>query len=585
MSKYELLCLLLTLVLLPSLSSCFDLEEELYDRLEEDDYYTDYESLMASVLRPYEQAKETETYYYFWLQEISADQLVITEKQEHWEDSGKWRMLHQHAWDTYEDNCDQMWSTMYTGIGYCNNVLEDIADLDYTEFDLEETDKNQHIAELKALRAYFQLQLFDAFHTPPISITTDEEVGSATALENFEFIEESFLEALPYLPQGPLNNYEGRITQAAVAQLLMRLYFNASWYIDQPMWEETRDLCEDILAGVYGDYSLTSDWTDLWNVGNGDCPEIIWSYPQSKQVAYDEFYWWFFMHYNSPEQFGNSGDYSTPYNGCHLSPTYDPTGKPYTYTLGCTFSKYPDTDIRKKHFKVTDQGQYEGLFLYGPQTIYDSDEYVTGAEEWGDYPLIFVDQVAHYCEELTTDAEKQTIVDLLLAADTSWVIHGDRFASLASNVRTGEENTGIRIVKYPFYPSGDDAIKANDLVVLRLTEVYYTLAEVSYRLGDAAKAEALLNQVRQRYYSAEDWEAVKYPEDGSALNDQELLDEWGREFLAEKRRRTDLNRFGIFTSAEWWDKEPSEDYRRFFPIPASAISNNPLLEPSEGYTY
>ena len=42
--------LLLTFLFLPLLFSCFDLEEDLYDQLEKEDYYTDYESLMASVL-------------------------------------------------------------------------------------------------------------------------------------------------------------------------------------------------------------------------------------------------------------------------------------------------------------------------------------------------------------------------------------------------------------------------------------------------------------------------------------------------------------------------------------------------------
>lgn len=81
--------LLLTFLFLPLLFSCFDLEEDLYDQLEKEDYYTDYESLMASVLRPYEHAKWAETNFSFWLQELSADQLVITQKREHWEDGGR----------------------------------------------------------------------------------------------------------------------------------------------------------------------------------------------------------------------------------------------------------------------------------------------------------------------------------------------------------------------------------------------------------------------------------------------------------------------------------------------------------------
>ena len=73
----------------------------------------------------------------------------------------------------------------------------------------------------------------------------------------------------------------------------MRLYFNASWYINIPMWEQTGALCERIINGEFGTYSLTSEWTDLWNAGNQDCPELIWSYPQSRQVGYDDFYYLF----------------------------------------------------------------------------------------------------------------------------------------------------------------------------------------------------------------------------------------------------------------------------------------------------
>ena len=138
----------------------------------------------------------------------------------------------------------------------------------------------------------------------PRDLPHDRGRGSATPQENFHFIEESLLNAIPDLPKAPSKNYEGRITQGAAAVLLMRLYFNASWYINIPMWEQTGALCERIINGEFGTYSLTSEWTDLWNAGNQDCPELIRSYPQSRQVGYDDFYYLFFMHYQAPERFG-----------------------------------------------------------------------------------------------------------------------------------------------------------------------------------------------------------------------------------------------------------------------------------------
>ena len=50
------------------------------------------------------------------------------------------------------------------------------------------------------------------------------------------------------------------------------------------------------------------------------------------------------------------------------------------------------------------------------------------------------------------------------------------------------------------------------------------------------------------------------------LDMDEMLDEWGREFLAESRRRTDLIRFGRFQEA-WWDKKADADtHYELFPL-------------------
>ena len=105
-----------------------------------------------------------------------------------------------------------MWNACYGGIGYCNNTLADIQELSYDNFGLAESDKRQHIAELTALRAYFQLCHLDAFRIR-VSLTQRGRVYSATPQENFHFIEESLLNAILDLPKAPSKNYEGRITQ------------------------------------------------------------------------------------------------------------------------------------------------------------------------------------------------------------------------------------------------------------------------------------------------------------------------------------------------------------------------------------
>jgi hypothetical protein len=54
--------------------------------------------------------------------------------------------------------------------------------------------------------------------------------------------------------------------------------------------------------------------------------------------------------------------------------------------------------------------------------------------------------------------------------------------------------------------------------------------------------------------------------DGSQLTDQEMLDEWGREFLVEGRRRTDLIRWG-----------------QIFPIGQNVLNVSTQLKQNPGY--
>ena len=68
---------------------------------------------------------------------------------------------------------------------------------------------------------------------------------------------------------------------------------------------------------------------------------------------------------------------------------------------------------------------------------------------------------------------------------------------------------------------------------VRLTEVYYTLAECKLRKGDKQGAADLINAVRKRYF---DGGADPNPVTASNLDKYRMLDEWLIEFLGEGRR-------------------------------------------------
>jgi hypothetical protein len=138
------------------------------------------------------------------------------------------------------------------------------------------------------------------------------------------------------------------------------------------------------------------------------------------------------------------------------------------------------------------------------------------------------------------------------------------------------------VIKYPFYPTPDPNRIASAFAEIRLAEVYYTLAECKYRAGDKASAAVLLNAVRARNYPP--GSPSLYNPDGSQLNDQEILDEWGREFVMEGRRRIDLIRWGKFNSGVWWDKQPdADDHTKIFPIGETILNTSPQLVQNPGY--
>ena len=116
--------------------------------------------------------------------------------------------------------------------------------------------------------------------------------------------------------------------------------------------------------------------------------------------------------------------------------------------------------------------------------------------------------------------------------------------------------------------------------VIRLAEVYYTLAECKMRAGDKQGAADLINTVRKRYFPNGDPDPVT----AANLDKYRMLDEWQVEFLGEGRRRTDLVRWNAYVTEDWWDhKATNNPNLNRFPIHYSIIGANNLLEQNPGY--
>ena len=128
-----------------------------------------------------------------------------------------------------------------------------------------------------------------------------------------------------------------------------------------------------------------------------------------------------------------------------------------------------------------------------------------------------------------------------------------------------------------------------DYPMFRLADAYLMYAEATLRGGEGGSAtDALgyINKLRERAFG----------DASGAISQNELtldfiLDERARELYWECHRRTDLIRYGRFTSGSYlwpWKggvKEGAsvDDKYNLFPIPSSDIAANPNLEQNPGY--
>ncbi|SDL96713.1 Starch-binding associating with outer membrane [Catalinimonas alkaloidigena] len=546
--------------------SCTNLDEEMFDRIGAGNYYQSKDAIIASLLRPYEHAHWAGWDGDRWIaQELTADHFVWTQKGKHGYDGGQWIRLHQHTWTPEEGVVFGVWSGLFGGVSLCNNTMQDIEALDYSQFNMTEAEKQAHLAEMRVLRAWFYVQLLDAFRNVPISTNTTDVVPQSNAQEVFNFIETELKEAAPALPTNTdVANitYTGRFTQAAAMTVLVRLYLNAEVYVGQSKYAECAAICQDILDGKYGPYSLDPAWNGPFTYTNDASSEMIFAFPQAMNQW--EMSWMYntAMHYNAYQILGTPNKFGGGWNGIHLTPSYDLEGNLYSesegYEQGMPYEKFYEDDLRKQPFKYTGDGTYEGMFLIGPQYKLGTTDPVLGTEEYNGKQLVFVDQVGRFSE-------------------------GDAGLQKGSAVNLGEENSGARLLKFPWFPDDTPYALDPDAPEIRLSEIYYSLAECKYRAGDVNGAAALLDAVRERAFPADKWASYSYSQGAITLNDAEFVDEWGREFLGERRRRTDLIRWNRFTNNAWWDKEPSAEHRKYFPIPFRALNANPLYKQNDGY--
>lgn len=505
--------------------ACTDLEEELYTDVTAENFFTTDEEFVAALGQAYSGLLGMGNHSNLWsINEIASDELVITTKGGDWYDGGILLQLHQHEYTADNGFFNNAWTQCYGGINTCNRLIFQFEGLGTESADA-------FIAELRAVRALWYYWLLDAFGNVPLvtDFEDTETKANATRQQVFEFVESELNEIIPLLSEAKDGSTYGRMNKWAALAIQAKLYLNAEVYTGTARWADAEAAADEIINS--GLYALEGNYATNFATDNAGSTENIFVVPYD-QVFAQGFNWHqLTLHYGSQNTYNLA---EQPWNGYAVVEEF------YNSYVDPSVNPGPQGDVYTGLAQGTSIGTVDSRlsnFIVGPQFNPDGSR----TEDAGVEP---------------TDPDGAP----LTFTPEHNAIYPD-----------GLRQAGARIGKYEI-AMGATANLSNDFVVFRLGNILLTKAEADYRQGNVADALALVNEIRARAGVTA----------FTALDDTNLLDEWGREMFAEMTRRQDLIRFGRFGDT-WWEKGASNEDYELFPIPQVQLDANSKLDQNDGF--
>ena len=589
------------------MTACTNLDEKVYDRIDAGVYYQNEASVKGALAAIYGQMSSTLAgENFFHLSEYPADQItwrVWNGGLWGWDEAMK-TVLSWHNWTSETTIIREAWNNSWTGIGLANLLLNDLQGLSAASIGMSDGKLAQYVAEVRTLRAWNYYCIFELWGGAlPLNTSAGSEVpGTAdpdwdtSCRKIYDFIATELDETVGALAQDDANHsMVNRANQAMNRMLKARLLLNAEVFIGEKHYDECEALSKEILNGKYGNYDLDSNYRNLYSIDNVKSPEVVFALAcedgQGAANAISNVRTMVGMPLDYEQYFGQKYDGIGGWNCVCLVPSYDNSGTvlpgggtigakcflgDYGDKLGAPYERFDDRDIRKQNYvyDTSTKTHGPGMFLKGLiRANFGTGEPMASDAERKGQDLDYVDQLGTF---LNVGRDLETVM----------------------SPRWGENNSGIRLVKYPLYPAdASEGFKSIDDVQFRLAEVYYNIAECEMRKGNGNVAKEYVDAVRQRYFKTGDrTSALSIPGPGFTAFDMDwMLSEWGKEYLGEgNRRRTDLRRFDKFTQGQWWFwgratedgvSLPAKRDRKFewYPLPQTAISVNPGLIQNPAY--
>ena len=434
------------------------------------------------------------------------------------------------SWDSSHGYNELTYYRIMYNVTLCNYYLAETAET-------EDPEVLTYRAEVRFMRAFYWFQFIDLFgrapykevvdDTLPVEISRQEAFDKAVA-ELKAIVGESGDSREVLLDYAGDNANYGRADKVAAYMLLARLYLNAKVYTGTEHWQDAVTYAEKAINSPYKiNFEAKGEYTAYQQLFMGDNGEN----PNARQEIVFPI--------------RCDGATSRSYGGS-IYPIASATG---SGTPDCGLPSSQWTCNRARQALVLKFFESESQVPMGKDNI---KAVYTAAGD--DRAMFFTGGEGNDARAFSTE-EKTTFT------------------------------AGLGILKWSnLYSDGstphDVTFPDTDVPLFRLAEAYLTRAEANYRLG-VADALNDINYIRSRAHA----------KPLQSLKERDIIDEWCREFYFEGRRRSDLIRFGLFTSGNYvWDWKGGayagagvNAMYNVYPIPFNELKSNENMHQNAGY--
>ncbi|WP_085535489.1 RagB/SusD family nutrient uptake outer membrane protein [Massilibacteroides vaginae] len=446
----------------------------------------------------------------------------------------------------------EFWENHYKAISTSNLVIQQVE----ASTSMTEVQKQSAIAEMSFLRGFLYFELVQQFGSIPLVLDVYFEVRTDfprfSVSDIYTQIIKDLEYAVAYLPEKPAKT--GKAARYAAAHLLAKVFLTRGSAINDQRGQQPTDMDNALkyarMVIESGQYSLLSNFTDLWDINNQGNKEVIFSIQFTTDPVYRDKGNSFHLYWGSwyEDQPGMKRDLEN--------------GRPY-----------------RRHLQ-TNKTMLELFDRKNDSRFYKSFKWAYYANREG-AGLEIGDTAIYYSINPSTEAYRYKY----FAWDKKIVAKNNR--------------NYPPLLKYfdPLRISINDMPGGREWVKMRLGETYLIAAEAAGRKGDYTTAATYINIVRKRaawqdneqkipqYWREEGGEAGNTNNTFSKIevstsNIQAnfidfMLDERGRELLGETCRWNDLVRCEKLEEyIKKWNPDASVTYKthhKLRPIPQKHI--------------